>query len=226
MRVTDNGPSLRQGGAPGWHRLAAEPLPQNQQHRAVRPGCASTAESCLILPRHAHDEGRCAARAACAAGIPTFPATGGCSHFYQFWWCADCAATAVTLLVMTLLRWSRLSASDVARRYVWAFQFCVMVGLPLTLAMGKVGDASLLPLVSPDTALHATSAAVDVILDVILKGTCRGHHQCCAQLWETRLVWTALLAVESVLTMLGSNAFLCGPDQLSESCSGSVDIHR
>ena len=22
----------------------------------------------------------------CFAGIPTFPATGGCSHFYQFWW--------------------------------------------------------------------------------------------------------------------------------------------
>ena len=36
---------------------------------------------------------------------------------------------------------AELRVFHLCRRYVWAFQFCVMVGLPLTLAMGKVGDA-------------------------------------------------------------------------------------
>lgn len=54
---------------------------------------------------------------------------------------------------------------------------------------------------------HAAPALLNVVTSKLNSALNEPLHA--AQLWETRLVWTALLAIESVLTMLGSNAFLC-----------------
>ena len=101
-------------------------------------------------------------------------------------------------------------------RFVWAFQFLVLVGLPLTLAMNKVCTLYLVfgpmmvallchRLLRLPAGLGRCSQGTMVCTCML---TLIGIALFCAQLYETRLLWVALLAVEGLLTILGSNAFM------------------
>ena len=114
-------------------------------------------------------------------------------------------------------------------RFVWAHELVILIGMVLAALMGEVllCDAPLCMQLCAEPAQRQLSVIRSLLR---IWSAHRSHNSrfslnlvCSAsQLYSTTLLWTALLTVQSVLSILGGNSFLCAPPLASFLCSRST----